>query len=550
MAKNNRSKAPVSTVPTGFKMRNGANSKANEKTEKSYRKPLSKTKKIWIAVSATALIVAITVGIILAVFLGAKSDDYFDYATADLSEYISFSSDYKSITLDSALVEYTDQHLVRQINKLLVKYKQTSPLYDGLGTRNLEIGIGDVVKIWFRGYTVDENGKQVDVPDGSNFSNATAADIEIGSGVLIMGFEESLMGKKPEDYVRFEKIKSGTVESTDVVYFTYTSYSLGASKSATAERIDLSRDDIDAVYGTGFKDYLIGKSIGKIDETKTFPLGEGTVGYADMTVNFVTRCEADPLKVTLTFPNDYSDKTLRGQSVIYDIYIDVCVKYTPAEYTEEFITKTLHMTENFLSAYEGETLLEKHTSYMKEKAIEDIELSNNQILTEEFWEKITPICKVEQYPTSEVDKYYASMYNEVATFYSNYGSSYGFDSIDAAAISYYSLDSGADWQGYIEALAKEEVKSQLIFNYILRAENINLSDSELKAEGDKQIAIEVEYQLENRIEEFKEYTAEEYKEQLSLIEKTIRDWFGEDNLNDLAKYNLGMKKIVSNVYGR
>ena len=549
MANKNKKTQPIRTTPTGFKTRNGANNNIIPEAPEKKKLSSEKKKRILIAVIAAVAGVAIIAGIVLAVLFGIGvlgGEDEFDYHGIDLSKYISFKDDYKKIDLSMPLEEYTEARLTSAINELLVRHKNKTPLFDGLDTRNQAITIGDVVKIRFRGYTLDENGREVELDGGSNLTEEKPDTLEIGSATFTLGFEESLIGKIPENYPRFEKIKTGTVEAGDVVYFSYTSYSQQTAGSVKSMRIDLSSDDVDEKYGIGFKDYLIGKSVGALGESKTFTLSAGgSVGYADMTVDFITRCESAPLTITVSFPENYAEENLRGKDVYYDVYIDTCVVYDTPEYNETFIKDTLYYTAESLAEYQGATLVEKHKAMLKAKIEGEIKDANEYMLKEEFWAHVLDMAEIKEYPKEEYDYYYNTYYREVEDYYLEYQQTYGFESLEDAAIKYYKLEQGANWQSYIKLLAENEVKEKLIFFYIIKEEGLEPTEAEIVAESKDQIQLELDYQIETRPNDFIGLSATEYAEKVATTKKAIEDWFGEDMLRELAYYNCGMVNIVN-----
>ena len=113
------------------------------------------------------------------------------------------------------------------------------------------IGAGDVVKIYYRGYVVGEDGELTEKEGMCNFESEKPHSLEIGSGGFVPGFEYSMVGKNPKDFARFSdldgegKLPEGKTALTVECYFPY---SYGAT--------DLqNKNAIFEVYVEGILDY-------------------------------------------------------------------------------------------------------------------------------------------------------------------------------------------------------------------------------------------------------------------------------------------------------
>ena len=111
--------------------------------------------------------------------------------------------------------------IARKIASLRYQNKKGA-LHNGGNVINLNqpIDAGDTVKIYYRGYTVDDAGKENAFGGGCNFTSTPYA-LGIGSLGFVTGFEESLIGVKPNDYSKLNLKKTGNVEAGDIIYLTY-----------------------------------------------------------------------------------------------------------------------------------------------------------------------------------------------------------------------------------------------------------------------------------------------------------------------------------------
>ncbi len=535
MSKKNNNEAPASKSSVGFKTKKGANNKIE--TENSKKKPMSKETKrtLLITIIGSVLIVAAVASIVVTLVMGILSDGSFDYLKENLTGYIRLPrEEYSNITVDVNPVEYSDDMLQRKIDKLLVKHKSKEPLNEGKSYVNVEVSLGDIVNnIRYRGYTVDENGRETELDGQCNFFDSRVEPLEIGSLTMPEGFEHALIGKIPSDHEAFNKVKAGGVLEGDVIYLSYIAYyPSGAARSVERERIDLSRTDIDEVYGEGFKAYLVGKEIGTALDSATFKQGAGTAAYSDMRVEFAIRSEGAPLTIELTFPNNYMDsqgggKELRGVTAKYDVYLDSVVEYETPEYNAEFVTKTLGFTDEELSAYEGADIVAKHKAYLKAQCLEDVRIGNNMLARDMVWEIIKNKGEIIKYPKVEIDRIYNSYYSNIESYFDANFETKGYESIDAAAIDYLGLSFGADWQAHITEIAETKVKEDLILYYIMRNEGFVPTDEEYaKVEGEI-IEDELNYYLESHEKEMSAFDDAEYEAQVELIRNEIKVAYSE-----------------------
>ena len=118
----------------------------------------------------------------------------FDYLHEDLSQYITFESG----ALDSITVEISDEYAIDEndvqayINDMLFEYKTV--VNNGIQTTTEAIRKGDSAFIYYRGYI---DGEEFD--GGSNWTESTPYELEIGRGYFIAGFEEQLIGVAAKD---------------------------------------------------------------------------------------------------------------------------------------------------------------------------------------------------------------------------------------------------------------------------------------------------------------------------------------------------------------
>lgn len=549
---------PANSKPQGFKTRKGANNKWEPPVAVKKPKSLEEIKRrngIIITVVAAILIVAAVAGVCAMIISAILKGDSVDYLKDNLSAYINISKDeYTGIEIDIPLDEYSDDMLTAEINKLLVKHKSKDAEANGVGITNKPVALGDVISFRYRVYTVDENGKETEIPGYCNFNDATNATHEVGSeSFWFSEFDKSVLGIIPSDYDNFKKIKAGTVSAGDVIYLSYTAfYPTGAAISKLYERIDLSRDDIDETYGEGFKNFMIASAIGEKLDSATFKTADGSIGYSDMKVEFATQCEKSCLSFDVVFPADHNDKTeagnkLRGTSAKIDVYVDSAVKYKIPEYNAEFITKTLGMTDAELASYEGADTVAKHRSYLKEIVLKKLAKSNEKLTFKAIWDVLVTKGEVIKYPKGRLDGLIDAFVQNVESYYNQNAEEKGFPSIDSAAIDYFGLESGADWEAHVTKLAEEKVKSELVIYYIIRKEGFLPSDAEYEAEFNAIVQEYADDYLEEYPDKFDEFEGVEYDEQIKVLKDEIKRVYAT-TINYDVYANILLRNMVNAKY--
>ncbi len=455
-----------------------------------------------------------------------------NYTKDDLGKYIELSAeDYKSFARDPDFNKPTDAEINRQIMNLLYKNRADKAEYNGGNVTNLPISVGDTVWLYYRGYTLGEDGRQYDIDGACNFFIGLSS-LGIGSLEFVPGFEESLIGINPKDYERFELIDSGSVAEGDIVYLSYEAIlPNGTTKSVEKERIDLLNSDIDSLYGEGFKASIIGAKIGDVLNTFTLKYGTGTAVYYDVKAEGVTRCERNPLTIEAHFPENYSEPSLQGANVNFDVYVRYINIYETPVYNDGFIKDVLKVSEKELSRFEGDSLAEKY------RALIEYELTENA-----FWELMAKKVTVKKLPEKEVERTYEEYYYEAQSMY--YSEHYS--SLAEFAALYYTVPTGTDWLDYIRAKAEAVVTEKLMFYYIARAEDLlPVGETYDKLYSDV-IAEYLEYYTEKIYKsELDKITDRAEKEKRLLeIEEEMLEYYGEEYFREIVYYDYALPRIL------
>ena len=525
------------------------------------------------------LITLITVGVLLlGVVITAiamlipsiNNDKNFDYVTSDLSSYIYIPEEnYKEIKLDLDIAKPHEIDVDVAILYLLNAKKNSVPLYDGVYKTNIEITPGDQVQIYYRGYLIDENGKEVPYETMSNFSATNATNLVIGSNTFIPGFELGLVGKNPSTYATFEKITTGAITESDVAYVSFSRLEEGKDEkkdtvSKTALRIDLSDPDLDKTYGTGFRAAILGATVGSEKFSFNATIDGKTHAYSNVTVDFITKCERENhITVECYFPYDYSTATLRNETFYFDVFVTGVQVYEAPEFNDEFITELLSdkdstMKLEDLEDCEGETLVEKYRNHAWDLLNESYENNLKDMIEEEFWNYILSgnVVEIKKYPKNKVEEIYYEYRDDVVyqfntsggSIYNEYTGEYeSCDNIDDFANIYLGIQysSNPDWNNTLYKMSENLVKERLILYYIMRAENIMPTETELNEKYD---AVTKEYldeymvqYLESINKTREDYTDAEYEELVEERSVILFNYFDDDYFYETAYYEIGLE---------
>ena len=507
--------------------------------------------KLAIMITAGILVLAILTTSVIALVNAIKNDAWFNYLKSDLDKYVEVSGDYKDFTLNLDIAKPKDIEVDVAVMTLLNSNKDSAKWRDITPGSSFTLGVGDAVDIYYRGYIIDDNGKEVAVGNMSNFGDANPYTLVLGSGSFIPGFELNMVGLSTDDTNIFTTIKTGKPFADQIAYVSYTRTIGGDANTkvtVTNERIDLSRDDIDAEYGENFKNTILGLDIGtkvslpsKLDGKDYF--------YTDLVVNFVTKCETKHFTVECYFPYDYSTENLRNETAYFEVYVNKVVDYTTyndkpglSAFDDEFITKLageekLGVTLDVLNTYEGTTLAEKYYAYANKTLMDAYEDEYNTLIREEVVAYFRSIFKGVKYPASKVEDIYNEYYATVSDSYNtnggqitnSYGSSTTYDTLDKYAVAYLGLQTGTNWKTYLVSLAQDAVKERYIMFYILRAENL----------------VPTEAEFEKKVAEVTNTIVEEYVAYCLNYEGKTKDSF-ETEAEYQEYYNNCKKQVLAN----
>lgn len=449
-----------------------------------------RTVLVCFAVLALVSVIAIAVGIPVSNYLSTKRVDYLN---DNLGKYITLSrEDYSSFDVVLNLDEVTEDAVDNAILQLLCANKKSTPLHSGL--RFPTIGAGDVSYIRYRGYTLDEAGNKIDFNGGCNYSDNADAELEIGSGSFIQGFELGMVDKNPLEHGTLTTLNSGEVKDGDILYISYTVFSPVSGEDAQGKYayVDLSSNAPSELFGEDFKEYFLtvkdeegNASARKIGETykdthlvSNYKGTGGTASYTDLKIVKAFRPEGTPLTVEAYFPLSYGEPTLAGKNVYFDVYIMGADDYDAPEYNDAFVTETLGITAEDLADYEGETLADKYRSCVRESLELDRETEIEYAVQDAMWSHYIEKVKIKKLPRGEVNAYYNKYLRDLQSGFDSSGS-LSYESFDQYAYAYLGIeDPSTTWQDVLTAQAENTVLEKLVLFYVIDKEGLKPSEAE------------------------------------------------------------------------
>ena len=508
-------------------------------------------------ITAAALAVVAVIMIILGIVRLFKKDDgrLLNYLEDDLSKYVTISkSDYDGFKVTINIPEPTERNVDEAINKLLYNERKVSEKYGLSHIKNIDIAVGDNAVIYYRGYTLNEDGTRNYFDGGCNFNSAAPHSLGIGSGGFIEGFEYGLIGKNEKNYAKMEKItnKGAKVESTDIVLITYSvMYGNGEKLQNKSAVINLEDPDLGKVWGTGFANYWTTHdvTVGSDEFTIESPsIKEGSTANDVYTVTVSEAYRIDRgangdkeiLEVTAYFPNNYSSTELAGKTAHFEVFIKGVQKYDTPALDGKFITETLKIKEDDLLEYEGNTIVEKYRSSVKAQLMEEHLAAIDDAIAEAFWQHIVKVSNYKELPEADVQNYYDSLYSQIESTFAQYQASYPNYTLDSFATYYMGLSAGADWRASLRNDAENSIKQKLSFYYIIREEGFFPSDEEYEKMYNEMFDEQVKAYLE-----YLKVTEDDadYESKLQLAKDEISEMYNDDYWETQIIFTYGMEKI-------
>ncbi len=533
------------------KKNNGGEAQASLKNEKApqrdgaLRATLTHKGKITVAIACGVLAAAILFGIVFGIVLAVRSGAPFDYISEDLTRYVEVPKDiYRDFEAEVDVRAVSDYDVNLQIFQALAS-KRGKTLYDGELRYDKVFNPGDEAKVYLRGYELDEDGREIDLSGTCNFYDDEAAS----TNELMTGIAMGLWGKNPSDYSRFYKLDSkeliGEILDGDVVYLTITySYETALPEMDKRVRIDLADPELEATWGVGIGDFIKGLKVGEAKEddlTLTLAGSDEKVTILSARLDFVTRCEDNPIVIEAIFPADYKEESYRNKTVIWEAYVFGAYHYESAELTEDFVLKTIGIEEDTLGEYEGEGVVEKYKNMIRARLVDAYESDVDFAVEEALLEYLMRKVSFRWLPEGEINRLYEKRYNELLLEY--YSASDQFTgSFELFLVNGFELEDDEDPFEYLKKFYENQVKEQLVFYSVIKNEGYIPDEEEHKKLYRELLLADFDYE---NTEEFK--TDEEYEAAVSAFEEEMLVAYGENYYSEAVYYNFGREKLLKNI---
>ena len=400
-----------------------------------------------------------------------------------------------------------------------------------------------MVTLKYRGYTYDDNGHKSYFDGGCNFTSQTY-DLEIGSGNFVIGFELGLFGKDYSVYSTLEELTGGTVAAGDTVYVTLTAKKGSAEAKTQTLLIDLNSTNLDSTWGTGFKDYLVGKTIGEklTGLNESFTSADGEITYSSINVAKAYRASGNEiLVVEAYFPNDYKEESLRGKTAYFECYISKMSDYDSATYSDSFVTDVIKADQSLYEKYSGEGAAEKYREYLRYllelERIEKVEA----LMEDALLDCLGNAAVVHEYPSADLYEMYESIISQIYSNYQNYSSYYTFPEF---VILYYGLTEDADPEAFLLDQAKLVIKEKLAFHYAATLEGIKLEGNALTDKTNEYVDKAVNQLLESYGIKRENFNSDkEYREKVQSYKKDLVQYYGREYFEYEAFYGYAKDEL-------
>ena len=473
----------------------------------------------------------------------------FDYTKETLTDYITLG-DYENLTVTPEYSKIRDVDVKGEILDLVAGEKNYSSAENASYNTATKITVGDVVNLYYRGYVLDENNEREYTDGMTNLINSTYATMKayslpIGADTFIPGFALALDGKTVGEYPVMNAVRGGNVDNTMIAFVTYQRYPVttnqysgvetqGTVETATAALVDLTlgKDKIDATFGAGFYEMLVGNgvAVGEKDHIAAAKAdGENVITNTTKGLRAVT-AEGVDYKYTkiaveytmaanyyenyqpivVEFPANYSNKDLAGKTAYFQIIIESVKEYgfTVGEGNVEvtlsdvatvntILEKALEDNDDFNEYLEGLTEEEKsvgyydlYTQYLFHKDAEENAMKNENALYQAIVDAIVDSTTVKADHPDLEDKYNASLIS-FRKSYAESGSGYAtIEEYAEEAIGgdhYVTVGEGEDavkifdWKAAVKQLAVDYYTERMAIHQIIKDKNLNTGDAYDKA---------------------------------------------------------------------
>ena len=296
----------------------------------------------------------------------------------------------------------------------------------------------------------------------------TIAGLLCGVALLVLASCGSSMSY--EDYDLSEYLKVGEYKGLTVAPYSISvtddevQEQIQSNLKAAAKDTKLDKNTAIADGDTVNIDYT-----GKVDGKK---FDRGTAEKQDLTIgsgSFIDGFESglighkkgETVTLNLTFPEDYSEESLKGKDVTFTVKINSATRSVVPELNEEFVKENSEYktVKEYTGAVEKQLYNEKET-----------EAINNQKTT--LWSASLDNTEVKKYPEKELNHYMEFNSEQLDQTAKQYGVS------REDMLKQYGLDDEKDFEATNEDSSKLRVKQEMLIQYIADKEKLSYTEEE------------------------------------------------------------------------
>ena len=262
--------------------------------------------------------------------------------------------------------------------------------------------------------------------------------------------------------------------------------------------------------------------------------------------NMIGKIPADydtenPMVIEARFPDNYFETSLAGKTAYFEVTVDKkngnYQLYGKSTLTESFIKETLGFTDALLAEYDGDNIVEKYKSYVRE-ALRYNGVAAEDYIWRAFWESVLAGAVIKEYPTEYVED---TLNDIIASLDKSYQAQSAYYTYEEYACSYFGVAKGSDWRAEAEEWAKETVKQYLIFYYIMDKEGLDPTEEEFAVLLDEYLeyALELENITVDRFSTVEEFNSHKEQYRAKMVTEQGANYF-----KDKIYFNLGYEAVL------
>ena len=262
--------------------------------------------------------------------------------------------------------------------------------------------------------------------------------------------------------------------------------------------------------------------------------------------NMIGKTPADydtenPMVIEARFPDNYFETSLAGKTAYFEVTVDKkngnYQLYGKSTLTESFIKETLGFTDALLAEYDGDNIVEKYKSYVRE-ALRYNGVAAEDYIWRAFWESVLAGAVIKEYPTEYVED---TLNDIIASLDKSYQAQSAYYTYEEYACAYFGVAKGSDWRAEAEEWAKETVKQYLIFYYIMDKEGLDPTEEEFAVLLDEYLeyALELENITVDRFSTVEEFNSHKEQYRAKMVTEQGANYF-----KDKIYFNLGYEAVL------